>query len=75
MIFLDIKFIFDIELLLWCSVKDVIRDGGVMKKVVCEGKLWERLKEVDEVKGEVFIFYKYCIFLEFCDCCGCFFFL
>ncbi|XP_073396039.1 70 kDa peptidyl-prolyl isomerase isoform X2 [Physcomitrium patens] len=46
----DTKLTFDIELLSWCSVKDVTRDGGVMKKVVREGKSWERPKEADEVK-------------------------
>lgn len=66
----DTKLTFDIELLSWCSVKDVTRDGGVMKKVVREGKSWERPKEADEVKGEVLISYKYCTFLEPCDCCG-----
>ncbi|KAG0574694.1 hypothetical protein KC19_VG283100 [Ceratodon purpureus] len=41
---------FDIELLSWCSVKDVCRDGGVMKKIVREGKSWETPKDSDEVK-------------------------
>lgn len=42
---------FDIELLSWCSVKDVTMDGGVLKKIVREGKSWETPKEEDEVKG------------------------
>lgn len=42
---------FDIEVLSWCSVKDVLRDGGIMKKVVVEGKSWETPKDADEVTG------------------------
>lgn len=45
---------FAIELLSWCSVKDVMRDGGVLKKIVREGKSWETPKDSDEVKGNFF---------------------
>ncbi|KAG0616294.1 hypothetical protein M758_5G104200 [Ceratodon purpureus] len=40
---------FDIELLSWCSVRDVCRDGGVMKKIIFEGESWETPKDPDEV--------------------------
>lgn len=42
---------FDIEMLSWCSVRDVTRDGGVMKKIVREGQSWETPKDADEVIG------------------------
>jgi hypothetical protein len=62
---------FDIKLLSWCSVKDVCRDGGVMKKIVREGKSWENPKDADEVKGgslswkHVFASPSYVLFLSF----------
>ncbi|GBG79509.1 hypothetical protein CBR_g29656 [Chara braunii] len=40
---------FDVELLSWTSVKDICRDGGVLKKVVKEGKKWEKPRELDQV--------------------------
>jgi len=49
---------FDIELLSWCSVKDVTNDGGVMKKILVEGKSWETPKEEDEVKGDFLLMLK-----------------
>jgi FK506-binding protein 4/5 len=44
---------FDIEVLSWFSVKDVCRDGGVMKKIIREGLSWETPKDADEVTGEL----------------------
>lgn len=48
----DTPLTFDIELLSWCSVKDVTNDGGVIKKVIREGKSWETPKDEDEVTGD-----------------------
>ena len=46
---------FDIEVLSWCSVKDVCRDGGVMKKIIREGQSWETPKDADEVTGHFLV--------------------
>lgn len=40
---------FDVELLSWTSVKDILKDGGVMKKIIIEGEKWENPKDLDEV--------------------------
>ncbi|XP_024404088.1 peptidyl-prolyl cis-trans isomerase FKBP62 isoform X2 [Physcomitrium patens] len=40
---------FDVELLHWASVKDICKDGGIIKKIVTEGKKWENPKDLDEV--------------------------
>ncbi|XP_024521648.1 70 kDa peptidyl-prolyl isomerase [Selaginella moellendorffii] len=40
---------FDVELLSWDSVKDISKDGGVVKKIVSEGKKYEMPKDLDEV--------------------------
>ncbi|XP_050372338.1 peptidyl-prolyl cis-trans isomerase FKBP62-like [Argentina anserina] len=40
---------FDVELLSWTSVKDICKDGGVIKKIVTEGEKWENPKDLDEV--------------------------
>jgi FK506-binding protein 4/5 len=40
---------FDVELLSWASVKDICKDGGIIKKVINEGKKWEHPKDSDEV--------------------------
>ncbi|CAM8985168.1 unnamed protein product [Rhodiola kirilowii] len=40
---------FDVELLSWSSVKDICKDGGVIKKIVKEGEKWENPKDLDEV--------------------------
>lgn len=40
---------FDVELLSWASVKDICKDGGIIKKVLVEGKKWEHPKDSDEV--------------------------
>lgn len=40
---------FDVELLSWTSVKDILKDGGVMKKIITEGEKWENPKDPDEV--------------------------
>ncbi|KAG0608755.1 hypothetical protein M758_8G129900 [Ceratodon purpureus] len=40
---------FDVQLLSWASVKDICKDGGVIKKVIVEGKKWEHPKDSDEV--------------------------
>nr|AUZ95882.1 FK506-binding protein [Malus domestica] len=40
---------FDVELLSWTSVKDILKDGGVMKKIITEGEKWENPKDLDEV--------------------------
>jgi FK506-binding protein 4/5 len=43
---------FDVELLSWASVKDICKDGGIIKKVLVEGKKWEHPKDSDEVLGK-----------------------
>ncbi|KAF3548581.1 hypothetical protein DY000_02005038 [Brassica cretica] len=40
---------FDVELLSWSSVKDICKDGGVLKKIVAAGEKWETPKDLDEV--------------------------
>ncbi|MCL7034530.1 hypothetical protein MKW94_011485 [Papaver nudicaule] len=40
---------FDVELLSWSSVKDICKDGGIVKKVLTEGEKWENPKDLDEV--------------------------
>jgi FK506-binding protein 4/5 len=40
---------FDVELLSWASVKDICKDGGIIKKQLVEGKKWEMPKDADEV--------------------------
>ncbi|KAL6188890.1 hypothetical protein ACLB2K_040281 [Fragaria x ananassa] len=40
---------FDVELLSWTSVKDICKDGGVIKKILTEGEKWENPKDLDEV--------------------------
>ncbi|KAL5562177.1 hypothetical protein UlMin_031924 [Ulmus minor] len=40
---------FDVELLSWTSVKDICKDGGVIKKILAEGEKWENPKDPDEV--------------------------
>ncbi|KAL2652977.1 hypothetical protein R1flu_021105 [Riccia fluitans] len=40
---------FDVELISWASVKDICKDGGVIKKILKEGDKWEMPKDNDEV--------------------------
>ncbi|CAL9177526.1 unnamed protein product [Musa hybrid cultivar] len=40
---------FDVELMSWCSVKDICKDGGIFKKILKEGEKWENPKDLDEV--------------------------
>ncbi|KAJ8748170.1 hypothetical protein K2173_000578 [Erythroxylum novogranatense] len=40
---------FDVELLSWSSVKDICKDGGIIKKILVEGEKWENPKDLDEV--------------------------
>lgn len=47
---------FEIELFLWVSVKDICKDGGVFKKIVVEGEKWEIFKDVDEVISKLLDF-------------------
>lgn len=42
---------FDVELLSWVSVKDICKDGGIIKKILTEGEKWENPKDLDEVLG------------------------
>ncbi|EFJ16354.1 hypothetical protein SELMODRAFT_445274 [Selaginella moellendorffii] len=41
--------VFEVELLTWASITDVLKDGGIVKKVVSEGHKWETPKDSDEV--------------------------
>nr|CAB3449791.1 unnamed protein product [Digitaria exilis] len=40
---------FDVELLSWVSIKDICKDGGILKKVLSEGDKWENPRDPDEV--------------------------
>ncbi|GMP78190.1 hypothetical protein CsSME_00034227 [Camellia sinensis var. sinensis] len=40
---------FDVELLSWTSVKDICKDGGIIKKILNEGEQWQNPKDLDEV--------------------------
>ena len=44
---------FDVELLSWASIKDICKDGGILKKVLSEGDKWENPRDPDEVFGTV----------------------
>ena len=44
---------FDVELLSWVSIKDICKDGGILKKVLSEGDKWENPRDPDEVFGTV----------------------
>ncbi|OMO55496.1 hypothetical protein COLO4_35962 [Corchorus olitorius] len=48
---------FDVELLSWTSVKDICKDGGILKKILVEGEKWENPKDLDEV----FVKYEACL--------------
>lgn len=43
--------LFEIELLSWTSVKDISKDGGILKRILSEGEKWENPKDPDEVLG------------------------
>lgn len=40
---------FDVELLSWTSVKDITKDGGILKNIITEGEKWDNPKDPDEV--------------------------
>ncbi|KAF5941933.1 hypothetical protein HYC85_019575 [Camellia sinensis] len=40
---------FDVELLSWTSVKDICKDGGIIKKILNEGEQWQNPKDLDEL--------------------------
>ncbi|KAK7400042.1 hypothetical protein VNO78_11241 [Psophocarpus tetragonolobus] len=40
---------FDVELLSWTSVKDICKDGGILKTIITEGEKWDNPKDLDEV--------------------------
>ncbi|KAL2463400.1 Peptidyl-prolyl cis-trans isomerase FKBP65 [Forsythia ovata] len=40
---------FEVELLAWISVKDICKDGGILKKELTEGEGWQNPKDLDEV--------------------------
>ncbi|AQK70995.1 70 kDa peptidyl-prolyl isomerase [Zea mays] len=40
---------FDVELLSWVCIKDISKDGGILKKVVAKGDKWENPRDPDEV--------------------------
>lgn len=41
--------VFDVELLSWTSVRDICRDGGILKRIVKDGDGWATPKDADEV--------------------------
>lgn len=45
----DAILVFDVELLSWASVKDVCRDGGILKRIIKDGDGWATPKDADEV--------------------------
>lgn len=47
---------FEVELLSWISVKDICKDGGILKKIITKGEGWQNPKDIDEVFG-VYIIY------------------
>ncbi|XP_073279860.1 70 kDa peptidyl-prolyl isomerase-like [Primulina huaijiensis] len=49
---------FEVELLSWISVKDITKDGGILKKVIKQGEGWQNPRDLDEV------FVKYEVQLE-----------
>lgn len=51
-ILVNVIFKFDVEFFFWVSVKDICKDGGIIKKIVVEGKKWEKFKDLDEVFGK-----------------------
>lgn len=42
---------FEVELLSWISVKDITKDGGILKKVLKQGEGWQNPRDLDEVFG------------------------
>ncbi|XP_021745836.1 70 kDa peptidyl-prolyl isomerase-like [Chenopodium quinoa] len=41
--------IFDVEMMSWSTIRDITRDGGVLKKIITEGDGWATPKDGDEV--------------------------
>ncbi|PNW79024.1 hypothetical protein CHLRE_09g398067v5 [Chlamydomonas reinhardtii] len=41
---------FEVELLSWRSVKDIVGDGGIIKSVTAEGSGWEQCQDLFEAK-------------------------
>lgn len=41
--------VFEVELMSWKSVKDIMGDGGIIKTIVKEGEGWAQPKDDDEV--------------------------
>lgn len=58
---------FDVELLSWASIKDVCRDGGVLKKTIAEGHKWETPKDSDEITCK-HLHFLFCFHV--CKCCA-----
>lgn len=54
---------FDVELLSWSSVKDICKDGGIIKKIITEGEKWENPKDPDEVLGILISFFLFPFFV------------
>lgn len=46
---------FEIELLSWTKVKDICKDGGILKTILTEGEGWQTPKDPDEVLGTLSI--------------------
>jgi FK506-binding protein 4/5 len=42
---------FEVEMLSWTTVRDVCKDGGLLKKTVRDGERWAYPKDTDEVLG------------------------
>ena len=49
--------IFDIEMISWTTIRDITRDGGVLKKITLEGEGWATPKDGDEVLGKFHDFF------------------
>lgn len=48
---------FDVELLSWTSIKDICKDGGILKKILTKGEKWDNPKDLDEAFGIPSILY------------------
>ncbi|KAG2726353.1 hypothetical protein I3760_01G108200 [Carya illinoinensis] len=40
---------FDVELLSWTNIKDICKDGRILKKILTQGEKWENPEDLDEV--------------------------
>lgn len=65
---------FEVELLSWTKVKDICKDGGILKTILTEGENWQTPKDPDEVLGTFLVLHlsffqllHECFYVMFCD--------